>query len=535
MRNARGFASTHALVIMVFAIVVGAYFLKSAAKEASTAGSYFQMRSAGAAAQAGLNAGLAQLESGPAAASILRGYLQDNSRCWLLGAAAPERAMRAIALPATSQAYAARIIAFDIATHTVKIESEGRGPGGSIARATGVYRLEGLGNLAQPPQPDYALYLAGPGRALDAPMVVDGGTYFGGAMRLAPSASGSSFNGSFKVAAALSAGATQIQGSVSFRDDAYFETPLQILGGTTVFHKRFGFDDDVILNATARLLGTGLGGYSNGTLSGGQRLDMGGKPLEHSGFLDPARVANAGRMVDTHDPIDISPRFDLPYGEEKGLAFNPANLPAGAVRAASATSLPDAFTAGQLLDYFHNNMDNAVLVGRRNMCFVIAIDKPMALIRGATAAENEFPKSMLLIVQSTLTVNGNLWHTIPISGGKWDGEDGNVMFFVPSGGSIVGLGGNDRFRGNVLVEGTGQVTYQWGPSGYMEGAVHHVSPTAGFQVLGPNPFRIRYDRASMDDFAAVGVRSPAPVVLPTGPLPQLVDTRIRPRLLGLYH
>jgi hypothetical protein len=90
------------------------------------------------------------------------------------------------------------------------------------------------------------------------------------------------------------------------------------------------------------------------------------------------------------------------------------------------------------------------------------------------------------------------------------------------------------------VAGNGHVVYQWGAGCEFQGAIHHVSRDAGFQLnASSGPLRLSFSAGVFEELAALGVVAApgAPGPGPGTPAPtrvKLVDVKIRPVLLGRY-
>lgn len=532
-RGRAGFVSFHALAIMVFASIAGAFLLQGAAKESGTAGGYFHKRGSTAAARAALSHAVSQLESDSAAAmAFLRGYLADPSRSWLLGTPSSAGSPQTVTL-ASGQTYTARLLSFDTATHMAKILGEGSGLGGSVTKVTGLYRLDGLGGPEVRETVTHALFLAGGGHALGAPLKVEGPSYFGGGFLVQPGAAGTEFQGPVKVASDALGTPVVVQGGTIFADKAWFESPVRFQAGAT-FRGSVGFDDEAVLDAGISLQGANLTGYANGSLAGVQRFDLGGNPFRHSGFVPSARLTNTASIDVMPDDESISAALGIAYGAEKGLRIDLSGLPVGHVTYASSLILPDAFTSEELEYAYHKtHKDNRF--GPLQKWQVIVVDKPMSLVRSAVPEENENFKCVIMVVRSTLDIGGNLWKTTVCDWGTFTGLEGNVVFLVQAGGQLLNMGGNDRFRGSVIAEAGATVTYRWGPGGSLVGAVHHVDAGTIFGLVGPHPFTIRLDQPTLEDIATSGLLRYPPAKPPLGPAPRLADLRIRPRLLGFYY
>jgi hypothetical protein len=556
MSSNRGYASFHALVIMVFATIAGAYLLRSASKDAGTAGSFYQMRSAAVSADAGMIASLSQLVTDTTKArALLEDYTADNRKRWLLSGGGATSSPNTVAFTGTDQKYSARIVDFDPASGLIKIESNGTGTGSSSGKVTGVFLLEGLDVPHVAPQSTHALFVAGDARVSNAALVVDGPAYFGGGLTL--NAGGSDFRGTFKTAA-YGGGPLDLEGTASFRDAAYFETPVIFGSGASVFYKGAGFDDDVALTASPRLSGAGLTVFANGQLTGAGQIDLASNAFAYSGITaNVARVRNASSIANANDMLGIPASLGFNPGLEQEIAVDFSAIPAAkvynlarldaALFSYNGRHIGATMTSEDLIDAFHG-IDPADRIGYHNLFAAVHIDRDITLIggdadnatnytyHGVDFDDDDNYKWFVFHVTAKFNVNGNLWRTVQPGYGADATHYGNVMFQVDNGGSLVDFGGNSVFHGYVNVTGTGSATYKWGPGGSLIGAVHHVSPASGFGVTGPNPMRVTLDQSVINEYDLIPglLVHPAPVPNP-GPAPRITDAKIRPKLLGMYY
>lgn len=550
----RGYASFHALVIMVFATMAGAYLLRSVSKDAGTSGSYYQMRSAAVSADAGLNAGVAQLVTDTAQAmSILGDYEGDSQKRWMLGAGGATASANLLSF-GTGQKYSARIVDFDPVSGLIKLEAQGSAAGGSAGRVTGIFRLEGTSVPSYAATSTHALFIAGDARASAAPIIVTGSTYFGGGLNLG--VAGSDFDGTFKTAAFGNAPLV-LNGSTTFRKEAYFETPVVFQSGTATFQAGAGFDDDATLTASPRLSGAGAV-YANGLFTGLGQIDLGSNPLTYSEMTaNVARVRNASTITSTGDMIEIAPAMGFNPGEETEMAADFSAIPAAKVYnlarldavlfAYAGRHIGATITARDFVDAFHG-IPSGDRFGVNNLYVAVDIDRDITLVGGDADAlpnyvdhlishdDDDMYKWFVARVRAKFDVNGVLWRTASPGYGRDAAKWGDVMFVVENGGTLANFGGDYPFKGYINVKGTGSVSYKWGPSGRFDGAIHQVSAASGFSVIGPNPMKVVFDQSIMDDYLAVpGLITVPPAAPAAGTTARLNDARIRPRFVGLYY
>lgn len=518
----RGFATALVLVFLVITGVTGGLLLKFSKRQSATATNYFQARSAAFAAQSGLQAGLASLAENPADAVIqLNAYLQDKSKSWLLNGTANAGRRLPTALGATQQSYVTQIMAFDPATNLVKLRSEGMGPGGSVSQAYGGYRLEGLKPL-QPDLAHFAWYMAGEARNIDQPVEVYGDAYFGGDIHFNGGADNSVFHGPVKIARG-SGGMSSFDAKVSFLNDVYFQTPVKFQGNASLFHKRTGFEAEISTDNNPVWMGTGQPGYFNANVTGGNgKLDFTANPIFTNGLLNRARTLNGSAFTPQGADIDIAAALGQPGGPEEEITFNMASIPGGKIFTPAALGigwgglngpeLSGAYAAAKI----SGDLYRGFLVIRLSTGYVFN-----------QVAGNILEGNFLFEVTAQINVNGNL----PVS------DPGSVaLWHIGSSGSMQGFGGPGLVRGYVNVSGTGNMIYQWGPAGEIQGAIHHVSAASNFQLNGPHPLKLTFDKAVFDELAVLGVLIPAGQSAPPSPAQavKLVDIRIRPRFLCSY-
>lgn len=518
-----GFAIVMVLALLVLSIVVGAFILKSARHRSGAASNYFQARSAELAAQAGLQAGLATLEANPAEAVVLlNNFLKDPAKAWLFNGTAGAGTRTTQALGSQKQRYAARIVAFDPATATIKLRSEGEGPGGGQSRATGVFRMDGVAQ-AYPDLARYGWYMAGETRNVDQAVDVTGDAYFGGDVHFNGGANGSVFRGTLKVA--RGAGNTSsFDAQVTFMENAFFDTPLRSQGSSIIFQKDAGFGANLSLDADFRFTGSGRIAYLNANVNGGNsRLDMAGNAVRHSGSLNTARVANASQITNMNGTIPIAANLQMKPAAESELTVDLSGVPAAKRFTPASLGIgPWGFTNGLELSAAYASARSTGKLHREFLFLTVNQQLDFNPVAG-----NVLSGKFVFVVGGTINMNGNLPHSDPAS---------VSLYHVVSGGRIQGFGGTGLFRGYVNVAGTGNVLYQWGAGSLCLGAVHHVSPNSGFQLNSTGAkFTLEFDKGVFDAIAPLGILtvpgSPSPVVTPEV---KLIDTRLRPRFLASH-
>lgn len=522
-KRQQGFATALVLVFLVIMGVTGGLLLKFSKRQSASATDYVQARSATLAAQSGLQAGLASLAENPADAVIhLNAYMQDKSKAWLLNGTANAGRRIPTTLGSTQQSYATRIMAFDPATNLVKLKSEGMGPGGSESQAYGVYQLDGL----QRPSPDlarFAWYMAGEARNIDQPVEVRGNAYFGGDIHFNGGADNSVFHGSLKIARG-SGGMSSFDARITFLGDVYFQTPIKFQGNASLFHKRTGFEADISTDNNPVWMGTGQPAYFNANVTGGNgKLDFKSNPIFTNGKLNLARTLNGSSFTQQGTDIDIAAALGQPGGTEEEIAFNMNSIPGSKIFTPGALGIGGwGGLNGPELSAAYAAAENS---GDLYRGFLV-----IRISNGYTF--NQVPNNILIgnflfEVTAQINVNGNL----PIS------DPGSVaLWHIGSSGSMQGFGGPGLVRGYVNVSGTGSMIYQWGPAGELQGAIHQVSAASNFQLNGPFPLKLTFDKSVFDELSVLGVLIPAGQSAPPQPVQEvkLVDIRVRPRFLSSY-
>ncbi len=522
-RPQRGFATALVLLFLVVTGVTGGLLLKFSKRQSATATDYFQARSATFAAQAGLQAGLASLAENPADAVIfLNAYSQDKRKAWLLNGTANAGQRIPTTLGSSQQSYATRIMAFDPSTNLVKLKSEGMGPGGSVSQAFGGYKLEGLKTL-QPDLAHFAWYMAGEARNIDQPVDVYGDSYFGGDIHFNGGADNSVFHGPVKIARG-SGGMSSFDAKVSFLDDLYMQTPVKFQGNASWFYKRTGFEADISTDNNPVWMGTGQPSYFNANVTGGNgKLDFNSNPIFTNGLLNRARTLDGSSFTPQGGNINIAAALGQASGTEQEITFNMGSIPEGKIFTPAALGIggwgglngPDlsnAYAAAKISGDLYRGFLVVRLSSGNNF-------NPVA--------NNILDGNFLFEVTAQINVNGNL----PIS------DPGSVaLWHIGSSGSMQGFGGPGLVRGYVNVSGTGNMIYQWGPGGELQGAIHHVSAASNFQLNGPSRLKLTFDKGVFDDLAPLGVLVPAGQSVPPPPLQEvkLVDVRVRPRFVCNY-
>jgi hypothetical protein len=519
----RGFATALVLLFLVITGVTGGLLLKFSKRQSASTTNYFQARSATLAAQSGLQAGLASLAENPADAVIhLNAYLQDNSKSWLLNGTGNAGRRIPTTLGSTEQSYATRIMAFDPATNLVKLESEGMGPGGSVSQAYGVYQLDGLKSL-QPDLAHFAWYMAGEARNIDQPVHVYGDAYFGGDIHFNGGADNSVFHGAVKIARG-SGGTSSFDAKVSFLDDVYFQTPVSFQGNASLFYKRTGFEANIRTDNNPRWLGSGQPAYFNANVNGGNgKLDFNGNPVFTNGQLNQARTLNGSSFTQQGSDIDIAAALGQPSGTEEEITFSMSSIPSGKIFTPGALGIGvwGGLTGPELSSAY------AAAKNSGDLYRGFLVVRLSSGYRFDAVANNILDGNFLFEVTAPINVNGNL----PIS------DPGSVaLWHIGSSGNMQGFGGPGLVRGYVNVSGTGSMIYQWGPAGEMQGAIHHVSAASNFQLNGPSPLKLTFDKNVFDELAVLGVLIPAGQSVPPPPIKEvkLVDVRVRPRFLSSY-
>lgn len=520
----QGFATAAVLVLLVITIAGGAYMLKSSKHRAATASNYFQARSAAYAAQAGLEAALADLEAQSEQGSqALNLYLADTTKAWLLGGLSNAATPNWKDLGGGDQSYATRIVAFDPATGLVKLLAQGRGPVGSESQIFGVYQLQGLKQVNHS-MPKFVWYMAGESRNIDETVEVEGDAYFGGDMHINGGADGTAFRGTVKIAKGSGA-ASSFDAGVSFHANAYFQGPIMTQGNGLVFHKSVGFEEAISSNTDMRMSGSGQTAYFNGNISGGNAgINMLGNRVVHNGQLNLARVKNAGTVSQQAGTIAMAAQLGMESTPETDISVDISSIPSHLRWTPSSLGLAAwGATHGAELSSAYASAKASGKLYKDFLCIRVTSG-----LNFNPASPNGLSGKFLFEVSGTMNINGNF----PVS------DPGSAcLIYVAPGGRMQGFGGAGLFRGYVHVAGNGSVIYQWGNGAEFRGALHHASATSGFQLnSAASPLKLAFDEGVFDDLAPLGVILPPGASGPVSAPPEvrLVDTRIRPRYLSRY-
>lgn len=524
-----GFATATVIVLLVLAIVGGAYVLKLTRSQAAAAGGYFQARSASWAAQAGLERGLAQLEADPAGSvALLNGYLADTTRQWLFG---NPGSRTEVGMDNDLQRYSARILAFDPATGMVKLEGQGEGPGGSESRVVGVYRLGGLAPDVSP-LAKYVWFMAGEARNVDQAVQARGNVYFGGGVHFNGGADGSIMHGTFKVARGGGLEST-FDAGITFCRNTYIQTPFKSQGKGAVFTNDAGFEEEIFIDTDPEWNRRGHTVYLNSDITRGHaRFNLGGNRVLHSGGLNTSRVYNASDIDNHGRPIDIAAALDMVPGPESELSVDLSSVPPAYRHAPASLGIARwGNTHGIELSAAYADAKARGLLYRDFL--VLDVDSDMNLME---VPDNLLVGKFVFDVTAQVNVNINLPESDPASVSLWRVGDGGRMF---------GFGGQGLFRGYVNVSGNGSVIYQWKANCEFQGAIHHVSPTTKFQLNGSTgPLFLTFSTGVFEELHPLGVLIPPagapgpgrPPVRPAQPPKvKLVDVRIRPTFWGSYY
>lgn len=524
-RREGGFATAAVIVLLLVSIVGGTYVLKMTRSQAAASGGYYQARSAALAAQAGLEGGIGQLAGDPASGlALLNGYLGDTTRQWLLGDSAGADRRTEVEMDNGLQRYAARIVAFDPASGMVRLEGQGKGPGGSESRAYGVFRLGGV-EAVRPVLAHYVWFMAGESRNVDQPVDVWGDAYFGGGVHFNGGADGSVMHGTVKVARGTGL-QSSFDADIFFCKNTWFQTPFKAQGLGVKFTGNAGFDGPITLETDATWTESAFAAYVNSGFAGGTgSMHMDLSRVVHSGSLDPARVVNSSGVTDNGGPIDIGAVLGMDPGPESELTVDFSSVPPSFRHTPISLGIaPWGNTDGNALSRAYADAQAA---GRLwNGFLFVSIDAPLVFNAGAEG--NILRGRFVFDVSARVSLNGNLPVSDPASVSLWH---------FRTGGRGDGFGGPGRFRGYVNVTGTGTMIYQWPGGCDFQGAIHHVSPTAGFQMNGSTgPLRLTFNSGVFDELSVLGVLVPPSGIPSTGgSRVKLTDVKIRPVQHARYY
>lgn len=514
----RGFATATVILLMLISAVGGAFLLKRVRSNAVASGGYYQARTAALAAQAGMQSALAQLENDPAGGvARLNAYLADTTRQWLLGTPSAARTRREIAMDNGLQRFAARILAFDPKSGLVKLEGQGEGPGGSESSVYGVYRLGGITSDSPVPA-KYVWFMAGESRNVDQQVDVWGNTYFGGGVHFNGGAANSVMHGTVKIARGAGL-ESSFDEHISFCYNTYIQTPFKSQGGGADFTGDAGFEEDLSLDAMFKWTETGKTIYVNKNVTGGHTDIMAqGNRVVHAGALNTGRVTGASSILDNGGPIDLAAKLGMDPGPEDEIHINMAAIPAGKRYSFASLGIGSYgnLTGADLTAAY---MKAAAAGDLYKDFLVIEVNSQMNF---QAASPNTLAGNFVFDVTDQVNVNLNLPASDPASVSLWH---------VRGSGKLNGFGGAGLFRGYVNVTGSGSVIYQWPAGCEFQGAIHHVSTTAGFQLNGSTgPLKLTFDAGVFEELSPLGILiPPGGVPVSSGNTVKLVDVKIRPR------
>jgi hypothetical protein len=519
-----GYVTAAVLVLLVISVVSGAFMLKSSKNRAATSSNYFQARSAAYAAHSGLEAGLADLEKSPSASiELLNNYLADNSKAWLLGGTSNASSATWMNLGTNKQQFATSIVAYDFVNGLIKLASNGRGPGGSESVAYGVFQMGGV-----QPEPTvlakYAWYMAGEARNVDKTIDVDGEVYFGGDVHFNGGADNSIFRGTVKIAKG-SGNQSSFDSRVTFTQNTLIQTPFKTQGNGIIFQKNVGFEGNINADTDIRLNQTGQKAYFKSNITAGNaKINLGFNQLIDNGALNLAKAYNFGPVQHQYGTFSIADSLGLKANTELEVTVDMSAIPSnkrltlqslgyGTNAITNGPDLSAAYQAAKASGKLYQNF----LVLNVSQSYVFT-----------NVANNVLKGKFVFDVSTTQPINGIFPICDPTT---------VCLIRVANGGNLQGFGSEGLFRGYINVSGNGWAIYQWGPAGEFHGALHHVSPTTGFQLnSSPSPMKLVFEQAVFDELIPLKVLCKPGESTPALPNPkvQLVDTKIRPRYISRY-
>ncbi len=515
--NPKGSALLYGLVALFAASLTGLGLIGLSQSDKMSSIDFLNMRTSSLAARAGLSACEKQFLKQPRTAlELLSKYIGDSTHQWLLvsdtNASAIESRMKINPSQGNSPQVSARITAFDPQKMLLRIEAFGYAGKGGRERLIGNYELRGLAMSF--PRRRYAIYMGGDGRNFDSKVTINGNVYFAGDVHFNSSADSSVINGSFRTGS--SSLMSSFDGRVFINGPAYFQTPLKSQNNSLHIGGKSGFEQDLQLDVNLQLNDSA---FFNCDVSGNRYVDMNGFELIHSGRLNTSRVINAAGVEDNGGNIDIPSRLDLPTGSEQPFRVDLSSIPSSKIKSSTALNLINVTGAHV------QGLYNAALASGElwNGFLVVRVDGFMNMQYSADVVD----ANVMWIVEKTINCNGN-WYE--------NGAGSNTMVYVDSGGVVNQFGSSGFFRGYVHVAGTGSCSYNWGVGNDMVGSIHHVDSASGFQHNSGSRLYLTYDDSVISEFIDMGI-----VTAPGGGGGSgsgqlvLVDTRIRPILLGIHY
>lgn len=390
----------------------------------------------------------------------------------------------------------------------------------------GMYHLSGV-QLTANSEVQHALYLAGNGRNFDQPINVHGDVYVGGSVHFNSGAAGSNIYGTFRNA--YNADSSTCDGSVTFHQNALFETEVWANGGLT-FKAHAGFERDLGSDGLIEFERTASNGdnniYTNGSRTGNSKWDVNFNSLLHSGSISVGDLVDANGTNVTSNGGNIS---DIP--SRLGMSATPPSEPSidlskidGPIHDITSLYVDglqlNNWNGGDLEEVYNQKKNEGQLW---NDYLVVRVNDNKSMKNtGLAGRDNEFTKKVIFIVESDWTINGDFYTS---------GPEANTLI-VQNSGKITELGCNGLFRGYVYAQGS-EMSYKWGTNAELQGALHQMNPNMKFQMNTGNPLTIRFDTEPLNAIAALGIMRDSqgneiPVELE-------IPSNVNPRLLAVYY
>lgn len=517
--NQRGFAVVYAMIILAIATAGGSMLIFMARNDRVSVSDYAKVRTASQAAFSALRACEGQFHNQPQTAlEILKGYRDSHSRAWMLGTAADADKEQKIKLWNENDApqYSARILGYDDDSSYIIIEGIGYGSYGGKKRVIASYRLDGI-ELLEPVGYKNAIYIAADGYDFNQSIHIFGDIYFGGGFRV-QSSSGTVIEGNLKTGS--SSFVSELNVGITVNGNLYLQTPLKIQNATPVVNGMAGFEKNVEL---LHDLTVGGDSYSNSTASGNASRDinMSGKTFTHSGSFNTSFITN-GTAVSSGGTIPIASKLSMYPGNEgpDTVKLN-AISPTSKIKNFSSLGFSD-LTGTNLQNAYDNTPSSSLWNG-----FLVVRISPSAGGPNFNTQSGTFNGKVIWIIEKSLSINQ-----------KWyeSGPDALSLIYVGNNGGLVQFGWNGLFKGYIHLTGNGSATYAFKAGSTFRGAIHHVSPSASFQVNSSGTINFYYDEEILNSLATTGVVARAKYPS-TNPPPQwtitLKDVKIRPVLLSI--
>ena len=521
-RDQGGFAVVYGLVVLFLATLAGMSLMYMSRKDKESSSDYSKMRDAAIAARTALSAFEGQFgKNSDLAVATIDSFCSDTKYRWFFASSATlssSEKRKYLRNDNGSPSFSARIMKYDSVNYLIQVEGIGYGGHGGKKRAIGIYKLEGVKNLtASAGTPKHALYLGGASQNFNGGYNITGDVYFSmnwGDQSINGNAAGI-INGNFKTGD--SNNRLQVNGNLTINGNAYVRTPMNINSGTVRVNGISGFQKEfTALNTQMKLNGDA---YFNSTYpyNWNSNVDM----LNHIVKYNPA--INSGKFVNTkagsgsQSNIDIASKVGMTNTNEAPVAVNMPSFPAGVVKNVSGD------ITGEQLDALYNSNSGSLYNGE----WLVVRTSGWVNMKGGN-----FTKKVIWLVDAN-GINSN-------SGQSWYNcsDESNTMVYATGGSFNMYLADNYKFRGYLYNNSTSSTIYQFGNNTIFNGAIHH-SLTSNFCING-GTLNLQYGenssgQSALQEFGTLGIVIPPGGSGVPGKTIALIDTRVRPRLLGVYY